>query len=218
MRLVFLGAPGVGKGTQADRVSADFHQPKISTGDLLREAVRNKTELGLEAKRYMDQGQLVPDSVVIGLVRDRIGQPTCARGFILDGFPRTVTQAEELAKMLKECGTQLDRVVNFQVPREQIVRRLSGRRSCPACQTVFHVEFAPPAKGGICDRCGKGLIQRSDDKPETIEARLRVYEEQTTPLVDHYRGKSLLVDLDASGAVDSVYEKLAKLLAKHGAT
>jgi adenylate kinase len=218
MRLVFLGAPGVGKGTQADRLSADFSQPKISTGDLLREAVRNNTELGLEAKRYMDRGQLVPDSVVIGLVRDRVGQQACAGGFILDGFPRTVPQAEELAKMLSECGTQLDRVVNFRVPRDQVVRRLSGRRSCPVCQTVFHMEFAPPTKSGVCDRCGQGLIQRSDDKPETIEARLRVYEEQTTPLVDYYRKKELLVDLDASGAVDSVYERLAKLLTEHGAT
>ena len=137
----------------------------------------------------MDQGQLVPDSVVIGLVRDRVGQPACARGFILDGFPRTVPQAEELAMMLHECRIQLDRVVNFRVPREQVVRRLSGRRSCPACPAVFHVEFAPPAKSGVCDRCGQGLIQRSDDKPETIEARLRVYEEQTAPLVDYYRGE-----------------------------
>ncbi|WP_447598873.1 adenylate kinase [Nitrospira sp. Nam80] len=218
MRVVFLGAPGVGKGTQADRLATDFRRPKISTGDLLREAVRDKTPLGLEAKQCMDKGQLVPDTVVIGIVRDKIGQPVCAKGFILDGFPRTVVQAEELGKILSTCGLGLDRVVNFDVPREDIVRRLSGRRSCSKCQAVFHVEFAPPAKPGVCDRCGEALVQRSDDKRETVEARLKVYEDQTAPLIAYYREQGLLSTLDGSGSVDVVYERLTRLLAEHGAT
>jgi adenylate kinase len=218
MRIVLLGAPGVGKGTQAERLAADFHRPKISTGDLLREAVRNKTELGLRAKEYMDRGGLVPDAVVIGIVQEKVLQPVCAKGFILDGFPRTVVQAEELSKMLSACGSGLERVVNFEVPREDVIRRLSGRRSCPKCQAVFHVDFAPPQKSGVCDRCGEGLIQRSDDRRETIEARLKVYEEQTAPLITYYRSRGLLSTLDGEGSVDVVYERLTRLLAEHGAT
>jgi adenylate kinase len=218
MRIVLLGAPGVGKGTQAERLAADFHRPKISTGDLLREAVRNKTELGLRAKQYMDRGELVPDAVVIGIVQEKVLEPICAKGFILDGFPRTVVQAEELSKMLTACGSALERVVNFEVPREDIIRRLSGRRSCPKCQAVFHMDFAPPQKTGACDRCGESLVQRSDDKRETIEARLKVYEEQTAPLISYYRGKGLLSTLDGAGSVDVVYERLTRLLAEHGAT
>ncbi len=218
MRLVFLGAPGVGKGTQADRVAARFHRPKVSTGDLLREAVKNKTPLGLAAKSAMDAGELVPDTVVIGMVRERLAEPDCADGFILDGFPRTVPQAEELAKILKAAGTRLDRVINFQVPHEEILKRLSGRRSCPRCQAVFHVDFAPPRKPGLCDRCGEQLIQRNDDRRETIEARLRVYEEQTAPLIAYYDQKRLLSNLDGSGSVESVHERLTALLAGFGLT
>ncbi len=213
MRLVFLGAPGVGKGTQADRMAAPYGVRKISTGDLLREAVRNATALGLEAKSYMDQGRLVPDSVVIGLVRDKLTDPEYAKGFILDGFPRTVPQAEELDRVLGERGIGLDRVINFRVSREAIVRRLSGRRSCPNCQATFHVEFAPSKKGTACDRCGEALIQRNDDKPEAIETRLKVYEEQTAPLISFYEKKNLLSHLDAAGAVETVYQNLTSLLA-----
>src|SRR3990172_12380996 len=155
MQLVFLGAPGVGKGTQADKVAAQYGVLKISTGDLLREAVRNHTKLGLEAKEYMDQGKLVPDSVVIGLVRDKLADPSYAKGFILDGFPRTVPQAEELGKVLNERGVYLDRVINFQVSREDVAKRLSGRRSCPKCQATYHVDCAPSKKDGLCDRCGE---------------------------------------------------------------
>ena len=164
MRLVFLGAPGVGKGTQADRVTAQFGWPKISTGDLLREAVRKQTPLGIEAKKSMDAGQLVPDSVVIGMVREKLGDPLCQKGFILDGFPRTVPQAEELNRLLADRGVSLDRVINFRVTREDVVKRLSGRRSCPKCQSVFHVDFAAPKISGQCDRCATPLVQRSDDK------------------------------------------------------
>ncbi|HJT20407.1 MAG TPA: adenylate kinase [Nitrospira sp.] len=216
MRVVFLGAPGVGKGTQADLIASKYGVVKISTGDLLREAVRNQTELGREAKHYMDQGKLVPDSVVIGLVRDKLAQPGSAKGFVLDGFPRTVPQAEELGNVLAAAGTPLDRVVNFQVSRDDIIRRLSGRRSCPKCQATFHVDFAPSKKDGACDRCGETLVQRSDDRPEAIETRLKVYEEQTAPLIRYYRDQRVLSELDGSGPVDAVFDRLTKVLAPYG--
>lgn len=216
MRLVFLGAPGVGKGTQAELVASKFHRPRISTGDILREAVRNKTALGLEAKAYMDQGKLVPDAVVIGIVKEKLAEPVCATGFLLDGFPRTVPQAEELSSMLNLRGQRLDRVINFLVPREDIVRRLSGRRSCAKCQAVFHVNFARPQREGVCDRCGGELIQRSDDRKETVEARLAVYEDQTAPLIDYYRRKGILSELDGSGSVEVVHKRLVELLAAQG--
>lgn len=217
MRIVFLGAPGVGKGTQADRVRAQFGWPKISTGDLLREAVRNQTPLGLEAKKSMDAGKLVPDTVVIGMVREKLADRSCENGFVLDGFPRTVAQAEELNAILSEKGLKLNRVVNFRVSREDVVKRLSGRRSCPKCQSVFHVDFAPPKVEGQCDRCGGALVQRSDDKPETIEARLKVYDEQTTPLISYYEQKGNISHLDGAGQMDQVYGRLSTLLAGLGA-
>lgn len=213
MRLVFLGAPGVGKGTQADRIAAEYGVRKISTGDLLRDAVRNQTRLGLEAKAYMDQGKLVPDTVVIGLVRERLNDPSIAKGFILDGFPRTVPQAEALGQVLSEKGIALDRVINFKVSRSDVVRRLSGRRSCPKCQATFHVEFAPSKNGDVCDRCGETLVQRSDDKPDAIEMRLKVYEEQTAPLITFYERQGKLSHLDGGGAVETVYQNLMNLLA-----
>lgn len=215
MRVVFLGAPGVGKGTQAERIAAQHRVAKISTGDLLREAVRTKTPLGLEAKSYMDQGKLVPDAVVIGLVREKLADPSCAAGFVLDGFPRTVPQAEELGKALASKAMALDRVVNFQVSREDVVRRLSGRRSCQKCQATFHVDFAKPKVNGICDRCGESLVQRSDDQREAIETRLKVYDEQTAPLVRYYDERQLLSSLDASGAVDVVFQHLSQVLAPY---
>lgn len=218
MRVVFLGAPGVGKGTQADRVAELFTIAKISTGDLLRGAVRNQTKLGLEAKGYMEQGRLVPDSVVIGLVREKLGDASCANGFVLDGFPRTTPQADELGSVLGEKRMALDCVVNFQVPRETVIQRLSGRRSCPKCQATYHVDFAPPKKSDVCDRCGESLIQRSDDQREAIETRLKVYEEQTAPLIRYYGDKHLLSKVDGSGAVDVVFEKLTKVLAPYRAT
>ena len=215
MRVVFLGAPGVGKGTQADRIAAQYQLAKISTGDLLRAAVRNQTTLGLEAKSYMDQGKLVPDAVVIGLVKEKLTDSSCANGFILDGFPRTVPQAEALGVVLASKGIALDRVVNFQISREDVVRRLSGRRSCPKCQATFHVDFAPPKVDGICDRCGERLVQRSDDHRDAIEVRLKVYDEQTAPLVRYYQERGLLFQLDGSGAVDVVFQHLVKELAPY---
>lgn len=218
MRLVFLGAPGVGKGTQADRVTAQFGWPKISTGDLLREAVRNRTSLGLEAKKNMDAGTLVPDTVVINMVRAKLAEPLCRNGFVLDGFPRTVPQAEELNGILMDSGLALDRVINFRVSRQDIVARLSGRRSCQKCQSVFHVNFAAPKVSGRCDRCGEALVQRNDDKPETIEARLKVYDDQTAPLIAYYQAKQLLSDLDGSGDMSQVYDRLVTVLRGLGAT
>jgi adenylate kinase len=215
MRLVFLGAPGVGKGTQADKVAAQYGARKLSTGDLLREAVRNRTSLGLEAKAYMDQGRLVPDSVVIGLVREKLTDPSYAKGFILDGFPRTVPQAEELGKVLDERGIGLNRVINFQVSRAEIVKRLGGRRSCPKCQATYHVEFAPSKAPGVCDRCNEALVQRSDDQREAIEMRLKVYEEQTAPLIGFYEQKNILSHLESEGPVESVYQSLSKVLAAY---
>ena len=215
MRLVFLGAPGVGKGPQAEKVAAHYGVAKISTGDLLREAVRSQTALGKDAKSYMDQGKLVPDSVVIGLVRDKLTDPSCANGFVLDGFPRTVPQAEELGIVLSQRNIRLDRVINFQVSREDVIKRLSGRRSCPKCQATFHLDFAPSLKSDRCDRCGEELIQRSDDKREAIEMRLKVYEEQTAPLISYYDQKGLLANLDGAGAVESVYQSLTKVLAPY---
>ena len=218
MRVVFLGAPGVGKGTQADRIADEYQVAKISTGDLLREAVRSQAALGIVAKSYMDQGKLVPDAVVIGLVREKLADPNCANGFVLDGFPRTVAQAEELGTVLTFKGIALDRVLNLQVSREDIVRRLSGRRSCPKCQSTFHVDFARPKVDEICDRCGEPLVQRSDDRCDAIEMRLKVYDEQTAPLVRYYDERGLLSAVDASGAADVVFQHLLQELAPYRVT
>ena len=212
MRLVFLGAPGVGKGTQAEMVAAGFAISKISTGDLLRTGVAQKTPLGLEAQQYMTRGELVPDNVVIGLVAEKIGSPECAKGFILDGFPRTILQADALSGILQEQEVVLDRVMYFVIPREEVVRRLSGRRSCSACSAVYHLDYVPPRQEGRCDECGAALVQRSDDKRETVESRLTVYEEQTAPLIDYYREKNVLVELDGTGSVEEVHGRLLALL------
>ena len=209
MRLVFLGAPGAGKGTQAQRLAAQEHIPHISTGEILRESVTRGTPLGLQAKGYMDSGKLVPDEVVIGLVREKLTSPECTRGYILDGFPRTVAQAEVLDRILTETGSPgLDHVISFDVPQEEIVRRLSGRRSCSRCQTVYHIEHDPPKHEGVCDKCGGRLVQRADDKPETVLARLRVFDQQTRPLVEYYQKRGLLQRVDATGSIDQVYARL----------
>ncbi len=216
MRVVFLGAPGVGKGTQAELIAVKLRRPKISTGDILREAVRNQTALGLQAKACMDQGKLVPVEVVIGIVREKLAEPSCARGFLLDGFPRTVPQAEQLEQILSGQGSKLDVVINVAVPRDEVVRRLTGRRSCPKCQAVYHLEFAPPKEAGRCDRCRGELVQRSDDTKETVEARLSVYEQQTAPLISYYRDKDVLADIDGLGAVEDVHGRIMALLSSRG--
>jgi adenylate kinase len=214
MRLVFLGAPGVGKGTQAEMMAAKLAISKISTGDLLRTGVAQKTSLGLEAQQYMTRGELVPDNVVIGLVAEKIGSPECEKGFILDGFPRTILQADALSGILQKQEAVLDRVMYFVIPREEVVRRLSGRRSCSTCSAVYHIDYVPPKQEGRCDECGAALVQRSDDKRETVESRLMVYEEQTSPLIDYYKEKDVLAELDGTGSVEDVQGRLLALLAK----
>jgi adenylate kinase len=209
MRVVFLGAPGVGKGTQAQRLAVEEKIPQVSTGDILRDAVKRGTPLGVQAKDFMESGKLVPDEVVIGLVREKLTSPECAQGYILDGFPRTVAQAEALDRMLKETGSPgLDHVVSFDVPNVEIIRRLSGRRSCPACQAVYHIEYDPPRRAGRCDKCGEALVQRTDDKPETVEARLKVFDQQTSPLVVYYQKCGLLRRVDATAGIDQVSARL----------
>ncbi len=215
MRVVFLGAPGVGKGTQADKIVAQYHIAKISTGDLLRAAVRNKTSLGLEAKGHMDQGRLVPDSVVIGLVKEKLTELTHSKEFILDGFPRTVPQAEALGAVLDGQEIKLDRVINFRVSRDEIIKRLSGRRSCQKCQATYHVDFAPSKNGTACDRCSELLVQRSDDQPEAVATRLRVYEEQTAPLINFYEQRQLLSHLNGAEPVEVVYQELVRILSAY---
>lgn len=212
MRVVFLGPPGVGKGTQADAIAQKYEIPKLSTGDLLRESVAKGTSLGKEAKGYMNRGELVPDAVVIGLVEEKLGSPECHKGFLLDGFPRTVTQADQLSTYLTSRGEALDHVVYFSLSKSEIVRRISGRRSCPDCKAVYHLESVPPKLEGICDACGKSLIQRNDDKPETIESRLAVYQEQTAPLIEYYSARNILVELDGAGLVAAVQDRLVALL------
>jgi adenylate kinase len=203
-RVIFLGAPGAGKGTQARRLAAGSGVPQVATGDMLREAVAEGTPLGREAKRYMDQGALVPDEVVIGLVDERLARPDAGRGYVLDGFPRTVAQAEALDALLDRRGQTLDRVVFFDVSREELLRRLTGRRICRQCGTAFHLVSAPPKVEGRCDQCGGELYQRVDDAESTVAHRLDVYQAQTAPLLDYYERRSLLVRVPGEGPVDRV--------------
>ncbi|MGD2152133.1 MAG: adenylate kinase [Gemmatimonadales bacterium] len=208
MKLVLLGPPGSGKGTQGDRLAAQFGVPKYATGDILRDAVRRGTALGDDAKRYMDAGELVPDEVVLGLVREALATPQAAPGFILDGFPRTVAQAEGLEALLEERDAKLDAVVYFDVPEEELIRRLAGRRSCPNCGAVFNVHSDPPAVAETCDGCGSKLETREDDREDTVRNRLRVYHEHTEPLLRWYGEGSVLREVAAVGSVEEVYEKL----------
>ncbi len=214
MRVIFLGPPGVGKGTQADFIAQKYGIPKLSTGDLLRESVANETELGKEARGYMNRGELVPDAVVVGLVEEKLSSPECKNGFLLDGFPRTEAQADQLSRYLAATGKSLDQVVYFTLKKDEIIRRISGRRSCPECKAVYHLESIPPIKDGVCDVCEQSLIQRNDDKPETVESRLAVYQEQTAPLVEYYKTRKILGELDGAGLVSAVQERLVALLAQ----
>jgi len=204
MYLVLLGPPGAGKGTQAERLQEELKLPHVASGDLFRENIGNETELGLLAKRYIDRGQLVPDDVTIAMVRERLQQPDCDDGVILDGFPRTLAQALALDKMPAGTGRALAGVLYINLPDEETVRRLSGRWICGQCQTPYHVVFSPPAEEGVCDECGGELYQRDDDRPETVRARLRVYHEQTAPLIDYYRRAGLLVEVDGVGDIEAV--------------
>jgi adenylate kinase len=216
VRLVLVGPPGAGKGTQAQFIAADLTVPKISTGDIFRANVSQGTPLGLEAKKYMDAGDLVPDSVTIEMVRDRLTQPDAQPGFLLDGFPRNVPQARVLEEMLSDTGSKLDVVLELVVDDDEVVRRLSGRRTCRGCNHVWHVDFDPPALQGVCDRCSGELYQRDDDKAETIQNRLDVYARQTAPLVAYYAERGLLVGIDATGPVDDVTERALEALRPSG--
>ncbi len=202
--LILLGPPGVGKGTQAKLLIEKFGIPQISTGDILRAAVKELTPMGVKAKGFMDSGALVPDAVVIGIVEERLAQPDCGKGFILDGFPRTVAQADALDQVLAGMRRGIDHVVSLAVEKAELLRRLTGRRACPKCGAVYHVEFAPPKSADRCDACSGELIQREDDKEATILHRLTVYDEQTAPLIAYYGGKGLLRSVDGLGTVDAI--------------
>ncbi|MGC4887789.1 adenylate kinase [Micromonospora sp. DT227] len=216
MRLVLVGPPGAGKGTQAEFIAAHLSVPKISTGDIFRANVTQGTPLGVEAKRYMDAGKLVPDDVTINMVRDRLAEPDAGEGFLLDGFPRTTPQAAELDKLLADLGSTLDLVLELVVDDDEVIRRLSGRRTCRGCGKIWHVEFDATTRDGICDRCGAELFQRDDDKPETIAARLREYSEKTAPLVDYYGAQGKLVGIDATGPVEDVTVRAIDALRSYG--
>ncbi len=218
MRIILLGPPGAGKGTQAKRIEEEFGIPQLATGDILRLAIREGTEWGKRAEPFVREGQLVPDEVVIGVVKERLSRDDVRRGFILDGFPRTLRQAEALEEMLKELCMAIDAVLYFDIPAEELVRRLSARRVCENCQTPYNLISSPPRSDEVCDRCGGKLVQRPDDTPEVIRKRLAVYEEQTRPLVEFYARKGLLVTVPASGSIEETYARVKELLARklHG--
>ena len=212
MKMILLGGPGAGKGTQAQKLSEKYNAQHIATGDTLRQAVKDKTEMGLMARSYMDKGQLVPDEVVIGIVEDRLTQLDAEEGFVFDGFPRTVPQAQALDELMARLGMPLDAVVNINTSANVVVERLSGRRTCRDCQTVYHVTYSPSKEAGICDECGGQLYQRDDDEEETIRKRLQVYERQTAPLLDYYQGSGKLVEVSGDDAIDEVYASICHSL------
>jgi adenylate kinase len=214
MDLILLGPPGSGKGTQAKKMVDRYHLPQISTGDILRQALKEKTPLGLEAKQYMDQGRLVPDEVVVGIVRDRLKAPDCRGGFILDGFPRTVPQAEALGTTLQAMHRDIDHVISIEVANAELLKRLGGRRTCRNCGAMYHLLFDPPKKEGVCDTCGGELYQRADDQEKTIRERLQVYDKQTAPLIQYYRGKGLLRAIDGIGEVEEIFQRIVAAIGK----
>lgn len=208
MNLILLGAPGAGKGTQGKNLSERYRIPQISTGDILRANVRSKTPLGLKAREFMDKGALVPDDIVVGMVSDRIREEDASNGFILDGFPRNISQAEVLEATLARMDKKIDRVIGMEVERKELMRRLSGRRVCRKCGASYHVIFSPPMNIGMCDKCGSEIYQRDDDKEDTIEARLAVYENETLPLVEYYMKKDLYAAVDGIGTVDQIMKNI----------
>lgn len=212
MKIVMLGAPGAGKGTQAERIAAKYGIPHISTGDIFRANIKEGTELGKKAKSYMDQGLLVPDSLTVDLVMDRIGQADCKNGYVLDGFPRTIPQAESLTEALLQKGEKLDFALDVDVPDENIVNRMSGRRACSKCGSTYHIVYAPPKTEGICDKCGAALTLRDDDKPETVKKRLKVYHDQTKPLIDYYGGENILRSVDGTQDMEKVFADITAIL------
>ncbi len=212
MKIVMLGAPGAGKGTQAAMICEKYRIPHISTGDIFRSNIKNGTELGKKAKEYMDQGKLVPDELTIQLLLDRVAKEDCADGYVLDGFPRTIPQAQVLTEALDKTGEKVDYAVNVDVPDANIVHRMSGRRSCPKCGASYHIEYIPPKTEGICDSCGSNLIQREDDKAETVQNRLSVYHDQTQPLIDYYEKAGVLRTVDGTKDKDEVFRDIVAIL------
>lgn len=212
MKIIMLGAPGAGKGTQAKKIADKYQIPHISTGDIFRANIKEGTELGKKAKSYMDQGLLVPDELTLELIMDRFRNPDCANGYVLDGFPRTIPQAEALTAALEKNGETIDYAINVEVPDENIVTRMSGRRACLACGATYHVVYAPTKTEGVCDRCGEKLVLRDDDKPETVKKRLDVYHSQTQPLIDYYTKQGKLVEVDGTQNVNAVFDAIVKIL------
>lgn len=212
MRLILLGPPGAGKGTQAVSISEKYKIPHISTGDIFRYNIKNQTDLGKKAKTYMDQGLLVPDEVVVEIVEDRLKEPDCKEGFLLDGFPRTVNQAKSLEVVLDNMNTELDKVVNIEVDKDILIRRAVGRRICRNCGATYHIEFNPPKKPGICDKCGGELYQRDDDNEKTVAKRIEVYLDETQPLIDFYQERNKLVTVDGNKEISAVFEEIVQAL------
>ena len=212
MKIIMLGAPGAGKGTQAKKIAAKYGIPHISTGDIFRANIKNGTELGKKAKAFMDQGLLVPDELVVDLVVDRVNQDDCKNGYVLDGFPRTIPQAEALTEALEKMGQKVDFAIDVNVPDENIVKRMGGRRACVTCGATYHMVYAPTKKEGICDTCGGELILRDDDKPETVQKRLNVYHDQTQPLIDYYTSQGILRTVDGTVDIDDVFRAITEFL------
>lgn len=212
MKIIMLGAPGAGKGTQAKMIADKYGVPHISTGDIFRANIKNGTELGMEAKKYMDQGLLVPDELTVRILLDRVAQDDCKNGYVLDGFPRTIPQAEVLDSELTKLRDHIDYAINVDVPDENIVKRMSGRRACLTCGATYHIEHVPPKKEGICDVCGSELVLRDDDKPETVKNRLNVYHEQTQPLIDFYTEKGVLKTVDGTVPMEEVFAAITAIL------
>ncbi len=212
MNIILLGPPGAGKGTQAAKIIQKYRIPQISTGDILRAAVREGTELGKKAKEYMDAGKLVPDEIVIGIIKERLSQDDCKNGYILDGFPRTVNQAKALDDMLNKMGSQIDYVICIDVPEEELVKRITGRRMCKDCGAVYHIINNPPKVDGVCDKCGGELYQRDDDKEETVRNRIKVYKEQTEPLIEYYKDKVKMIN--GVGDIDEIFAQIDKILSQ----
>lgn len=212
MKIIMLGAPGAGKGTQAKMIAEKFSIPHVSTGDIFRANIKNGTELGMEAKKYMDQGLLVPDELTVKILLDRVAQEDCKNGYVLDGFPRTIPQAEVLDKALTELGDKIDYAINVDVPDENIINRMSGRRACVTCGATYHIVHIPPKSEGICDKCSSQLILRDDDKPETVKNRLDVYHKQTQPLIDFYAKKGVLKSVDGTVDMKDVFAAIVDIL------
>jgi adenylate kinase len=216
MRIILLGPPGCGKGTQAGRISERYRIPQISTGDLFRQAIKERNPLGQEVRKYLDQGKLVPDKVVVKMMEDRLSENDCKGGFILDGFPRTVAQARALDRMLKKKKLSLDAVLSIEVPDKEVVKRLSGRRTCQKCGAMYHVIFNPPVNEGICDKCQGELYQRDDDHEDTIQTRVQVYHEETAPLIKYYQDKGVLQKVEGVGSIDDIFGRIGQILAGMG--